>query len=444
MSDMNKPRDYRSNPSQANPDVEVPEVQYDKNPEAEYGEHIRDTSAICNSDASHTYGNVLSVVEKYITDLFPPDLFKTVTASTTFSPRQVNHLPSQLWKKENPIMVLVPRIEFGQNDRFLGNTLFNSRLTNTAATWGDGSLLELGRDRNKGIFINGHYNRGLMFVDMILSFNTYSEQLNWMSYLNNVVPIGHNQFIRAPLELYIPENFSKLISEVSGVPIQAEDRSVNNFLSYMNTIWYHPITYKLNGGTNMDEFFMYYQADIDTVIQDPAMGPGIKDGQIRRNFDITFTVRCEFNTVGYFTLNAPSVKHNVVIDGSDSNDGIIPMFSDTINLDDFILPQGWVILGWPIFKLDYNQTEISLEPILNQSLNAVIDYHLQNNIPMDTFIKIQFRENGQILTDEMYWIDWVTRTLHIVNPDQHRTYRLLITVSQEYINTLIKNLYHLE
>ena len=192
------PRDYNYNPSQANPDIELAGVQYEQNPDAAYGEHIRNIGAICNTSASHTYGNVMSVVEKYLLDLFPADLFKTVTASTTLASRQVSHLPHQLYKKENPMMVLIPRIVFGQSDdRFLANTLINSRVTNTYPLWGEGSLIELGMSREKQILVNGHYNRALMYVDVVLSFNTFSEQVNWMSYLNNVIPIGHNQFIRA-------------------------------------------------------------------------------------------------------------------------------------------------------------------------------------------------------------------------------------------------------
>ena len=54
-------------------------------------------------------------------------------------------------------------------------------------------------------------------------------------------------------------------------------------------------------------------ADIDVLFQDPQMGPGIKDGQIRRAFDITFTVRCEFNTVGYFMLNCPDIEKQIFV-----------------------------------------------------------------------------------------------------------------------------------
>ena len=432
---------YNSNPSIAEDDL-TPYVQFEINPDVEQGDHIKNTTAICNSSASHTYGNVLSVVEKYLIDLFPKGLFKTITASTTIASRQVNHLPHQLQKKEMPIMVLVPRIVFGQDDRFLGNTLFNSRINNLQSTWGDGSLLQLAGDSRKNMTIHGHYNRALMFIDVILSFNTYSEQTNWMSYIHNMIPIGHTQPVRAPLELYLPDTMCSLIAKLKGMDVE-KDGSVYEFLTYMNTIFDAPITYKLKGGSNTNDFFMYYLTDIDTTFQDPQLGPGIKDGQIRRNFDITFTVRCEFNTVGYFMISAPEVKPDVYTVGTDDM-SVTPIFSDTIDLDDFQLPVGWIILGWPIFKLSLGESSISIDSILNESLRTVIDYHLRMNIPMERFIQIQFRENGMILNHEMYYIDWAAKELHVLKPDWHRTYRLIISVSPEYVNNLVKTLYNLE
>lgn len=436
-------RDPQTNPSVANPDVTQVGVQYERNPGAEFGEHIKNTAAICNTSASHTYGNVLSVVEKYILDLFPKDLFKTVAASTTLASRQVTHMPRQLNKKELPTMILVPRIMFGQDDnRFLSHTLINSRVTNTQNLWGEGSLLPLAQDRKKRIYVHGHYNRAVMYVDVVMSFNTYPEQINYMSYIHNMIPIGHNQFIKAPLELYIPEEFCELIGNVAKTPMKQDD-SVYNFLTYLNSIWYHPITYKLKGGSNSDEFFMYYIADIDAIFQEPQAGPGVKDGQIKRGFDISFTVRCEFNTIGYFTLNSPEFKKPVRIPTKD-NLTIAPIFSDSINLNDFQLPVGWTILGWPIFKLKLDENSISIDDILNQSLRAVIDHHLKFGIPMDRFIQIQFRENGEILNNELFFIDWASRKLTLTHPNPHRTYRLIISVSHEYINNLIKTLYNLE
>lgn len=437
-------RDPTSNPSIANRMIQQKGVQYERNPDAEYGEHIRNTSAICNTSASHTYGNVLSVVEKYILDIFPQDLFKTVTASTALVSKQLTHLPQQLHKKEMPILVLIPRIEFGQDDRFLGNTLINSRVNNLHSVYGDGSLIPLATDKRKRLYVHGHYNRAVMYVDVIMSFNTYTEQINYMSYIHNMIPIGHPQFIRAPLELYLPDSFCSLIGNLAGIPVENNnDKSIYDFLTYMNSIWYNPITYKLKGGSNSNEFFMYYIAEIDTTFNNVQAGPGVKDGQIRRAFDISFTVKCEFNTIGYFNISNPNIKKQITLP-SEGNSAIVPIFSDVINLNDFELPIGWTLLSWPIFKLKEGESTISIDPILNQSLRAVIDHHLKFGIPMERFINIQFRENGEILSDELFYIDWQDRVLHILHPNYRRTYRLLISVSHEYINNLVKELYNLE
>lgn len=440
---MDRARDPVTNPSQANPDVKLAGVQYERNVEAEYGNHIVDTAAICNTSASHTYGNVISIIEKYLCDIFPPDVFKTVIAATTLASKQITHLPQQLQKRKLPIMVLIPRISFGQgDDRFLSNTIINSRYNSIYSLWGDGSLIQLAEDPRKKLYIHGHYNRAVMFVDVILSFDTYIEQVNHMAYIHNMLPVDHNQFIRAPLELYIPEEFCNLISNVAKVPLK-EDNNVCKFLTYMNSIWGDPITYKLKGGSNTDEFFMYYLTDIDTKITDVQAGSGVKDGQIKRAFDITFTIRCEFNTVGYFTLNHPDIKKQIRVPAHDT-ETIVPIFSDVINLNDFNLPIGWSILTWPIFKLKENENSVSLLPVLNQSLLTVIDYHLKLGLPMEKFIKIEFRENGEILNNEMFYIDWANRELILLNPNIRRTYRLIISVSHDYINNLIKELYNLE
>lgn len=445
MSDILRPRDYRYNPSVQNTRIDTKGTDYELDPGAVYGDHIVNTSAVCNTSAAHTFGNVLGLIEKYLLDLFPPDVFKTVTASTSIANRQIRHLPTRLHKQEPPILVLVPRIVFGQgDDRFLGHTAINDRITNTQSVWGDGSLIPLAKDMNKQLYVHGHYNRSLMFVDVVMSFNTYSEQINWMSYLYNVASVNHNKFIQAPLELYIPSRFCNLIANVAGIPTENSDKSVHDFLSYMNTIWYYPITYKLKGSSNSDEYFMYYIADLDTVIQDPQLGQGTKNGQVRSNFEITFTIRCEFNTIGYFTLNAPNIRKNIMINEPAEDQAVVPMLTDTISIDDFHLPIGWQLLSWPVFKLKMGESSISLQPILNQSLNAVINYHLQFGIPMNKFIDIQFRENGQILSNEMFYIDWHTRMLHLLNPNYRRTYRLIITVNVEYVNNLVKEIYNLE
>lgn len=434
-------RNYKITPNENNNFLSS-NVNYEYNPEAAYGDHISNTGAICNTSASHTCGNVLSVVEKSLLDKFPMDLFKTVTASSTLASKQIKHLPHQLHKNERPMMVLVPRISFGQgDDRFLANTIINSQRTDTHSYWGDGSLLNLAMDRRQHLWIHGHFNRMVVFIDVILSFDTYNEQINYMSYIHNLIPINHNKLIRAPLELYIPIEFCELISNVTKVPIIDQSNSVVSFLSYMNKIWGYPITYKLKGGSNSNEFFMYYLTDIDMVVQEPQMDAPAKNGQVKQNYNISFTVRAEFNTIGYFTLDHPNVRKTVLEPKEQPK--IFTIFSDEINLQDFYLPTGWVVLSWPIFKLKPGENSISIDSLFNESIRTVINYHLRASIPIERFLSVQFRENGRIL-DEGFYIDWESRTLYLLHPNNHRTYRLIITISPQYINDMIKQLYNLE
>ena len=96
-------------------------INYANNPEAEYGDHIKNTTAICNTSASHTYGHVMGIMEKYLLEQFPNIEFKTVTASTTLASRQLKHLPQQLHKAELPAMVLVDSVS-----RYVDGVLHNS------------------------------------------------------------------------------------------------------------------------------------------------------------------------------------------------------------------------------------------------------------------------------------------------------------------------------
>lgn len=436
--------DQNTNPSFASKDLNLKGIQYEKDSNAAYGDHIKDVYSICSTSMSHTYGNVSAVVEKYILDLFPPETFRTITAATALASRQITHTPKQIVKKSLPSFVISPRIDFGQDDnRFLGHTLFNDRYNDVFSQYGDGSLIGLAKDNHRKLNIFGHYNRAVIYFDIVLGFQTFMEQANWMGYLHNVVPLMHPFDIKAPLEIYVPNEFCKVISELVNIPTHDKNNSVKEFMTYMNSIWFNPITYKLKGSSGTDEFFMYYITDIVTTIQDPQMQQGIKDGQIRRNFDISFTVRCEFNTLGYFTIYHPQLKHPKKIITSET-DHIIPMFSDQINLNDFKLPLGWQIIDFPIFKLEIGEDNISFAPIMNQTLNTMIDYHLENGIPIQRFLDIQFRENGQILKNEEFYINWNDRTIHLIHPDTHRTYRLLITSNTDYINRLIKDIYNLE
>ena len=71
------------------------------------------------SSMSHTYGNVLAFMQKWIMDLFPKDMFKTVHVNSKIAHRQLKSTEHEYIKKMKPMIIFRPRISGIEEDRFL-------------------------------------------------------------------------------------------------------------------------------------------------------------------------------------------------------------------------------------------------------------------------------------------------------------------------------------
>ena len=56
------------------------------------------------SSMSYTYGNVLAFMQKWIMDLFPKDMFKTVHVNSKIAHRQLRSTEHEYIKKMKPIL----------------------------------------------------------------------------------------------------------------------------------------------------------------------------------------------------------------------------------------------------------------------------------------------------------------------------------------------------
>ena len=154
---------------------------------------------------------------------------------------------------------------------------------------------------------------------------------------------------------------------------------------------------------------------------------------------ITFTLRCEFNTIGLFDLSVPNPGPYRIIEPN-SGGITIPIFSDIFNEKDFPLPYGWKIHSRPIIKLDYGEKEIEFNSVLGYGLEKMLDYHIENHINPDLFINVKLRENNVII-DDGYYVDWNERKIVFDTIKYQCTYRLIISINQLYINDMLKMLY---
>jgi hypothetical protein len=300
---------------------------------------------------------------------------------------------------------------------------------------------ELFFDKQKGIEWRGKINRVVLYLDFVLSFQSMTEQLNWASYLINLIPTDGGFFgVDTALELAIPDGFLEETARYAGIPVHGEDNDVCAFTDYLNMHSVFPISYRFSSGRHKDAFYTYYMTELLCSISDLNYSNITKTNNlVEDDCPITFTMRCEFNTIGLFDLSVPNPGPYRIITPPKSSIAI-PIFSDSFNERDFPLSYGWSILAKPIVKLDWDEHEVSISSVLGITLNRMIDYHLKHGIDVNLFIAVKLRENHDLIEDG-YYVDWERRMLVLTNVKYTSTYRLIIVYNKLYMNDMLSMMY---
>lgn len=406
--------------------------------------HGYSLSLACQSgtDIVHTIGNVTGIVMQFIVDQFPNKTFNTVMPSVKIAHRQLRHTPKQIRSQPYPMCIVNPRVSLSGIDNRLAAGSFGTTLWQTTSNrFRNRSEMDiLLFDKRKGIEWRGKLNRLVVNFDFVLAFQSMTEQLKWASYLINKIPTdGHFFDIDTALELAIPDGFLEETSRYAGIPVHDQKYGVAPFLDYLNMNSVFPISYRFSSGRHKDAFYSYYMTSILCNISDLNYSQVTKNGMVEQDCPITFTLRCEFNTIGMFDLSVPNPGPFRIIEHKES-DISIPIFSDTFNEKDFPLPYGWKIHSRPIVKLDFNEKEIEFGDVLGITLDRLITYHLKNNIDPRLFISVMLRENHSLISDG-YIIDWEHRKMILTNANYTSTYRLIISINQLYINDMLNMVY---
>lgn len=399
--------------------------------------------------AAHTYGNVLAFMQKWILDLFPKDLFKTIHINSKIAHRQMiqSDVRAQS-KKMNPKIIFRPRVMGIDEDRFLKGTDFIERHTNTMPQWGSGNLQPFMEDSDHAFSIKYLMNRSVMYIDVTCVFNTYIQMLNWISYLPNKIPVNCPGKIETCLESYLPTSLINTISDMIQLPVVDDNGCTKAFMEYMNGHSMYPITYKLSGATGNREFYRYYPINLEYWINEINGDEGEKVGQVYDKYQMTFTVRTEFESTGFYYLFGHELEkykfRTVDEEEMYANEDVVPVFTDITCKEDYNLAPGWHLYNQASCRLEEVNDHINIKEMLNSSIQKAITYHLENGLPTLEFLDIKVRRQGELLHEgKDYFIDYNTMDVYFHNDTIYYTYKIIINLNVEYINSLVKELYHL-
>lgn len=396
---------------------------------------------------SHTYGNVIAFMREWLLNQFPENMFKTIHVNSKIAHRQLS-TKKEFFKKGKPMLIMRPRFADWNEERFLKGTMFTEKKTNQYNTWGGGNLEDFFSDPKNDISIKYQLNRSVIMIDVILIFETAMQQMDFTHYLSNKITPERPMMLNTNLESYIPLEMIDIISKLSHIGLYDGDGSTKTFLSYLQGCSTTPLTYKLQGSTGNKEFFRYYNTNIEAIVSDISHDDGNKFGQVNGMYQISFSVRCEFYSTGFYYLFSPHI-FDIDLPQMSSEDMLdskfIPLFTDTISKEDLNLPIGWNIYNSASCILEVAGDEVEIGEMLNQSIKNVVEYYKKNGLPLIDILDIKIRRQGKLLHyGKDYEIDLENYKIRFKNESIYFTYRIIICVNADRINDVVKNIYNLK
>lgn len=406
------------------------------------------TNILCSSvSVAHTYGNVVSLALEYFRQLFPPDYFKTIHVSTKIPFRDRDKLmltDKEFHKKRKPMFIMRPRIDLNDEDVFMHGTHLTSTIFTNPDAINFGELEPFFEDPEKQVYIKYKLNRLVINFDINIVLSQQMEQINIASYLKNKLQVNMPFPVQSALESNIDKEVLMRLSKDVGIPMYDEKGSCKEFLDYLNSHSYFPITHKLKTSTGNDEFFRYYPTNVEFKISEIALDESSRRNNIVTASPIPFTCRCEFWAAGmyyYFTRNDVDVPgFDISMSTDNPSDDLIPIFTISNLFEESNNSGIWKYYNSLMFDVESTERDdiyIPETPLFTDQIINTIRYGKYKSISPNEMVKIVImKDNFRLFEDIDYEIDWNAMSIKIINCEPNSTYRIITHINLPMINDL--------
>ena len=400
---------------------------------------------------AHTYGNVTSFINQWLLKLFPKDYFKTNYINSTIAYRDFatfNNNRKQFIKKQKPMLLVRPRIEIDTLDELpLNQTYFCNRIYDTMnEDISTGNLQNFFWDKDNNRQIQFLMNCLRINFDVSLVVETMMEQINLVHYFKNRVRQNYDIDLIGDLESFVSRDIMYVLAKDAGfedVFTKEGSHRMGDFLSYVNSHSYYPVTVKYKNSSGRHEFFRFHHSHLNIAISGLDIDDGNKKNMVSNEYIINFTVRCDFNTAGLYVYTSENdeVFNSLPSEVSIDETSMVPLLTPQEVFNNSRLPEGWNIYTVPAFDIDSPDIPYVLDfsGLLNTSLEEAVRYHRKNGIPLSTFMNIELLKNNRTMEIERreYEIDWDNLEVKIYNCNQYQDYRFILSVFTTYLNDLL-------
>lgn len=417
------------------------------------------------SSASHTYGNVASAVKEHLLQYFMPDFFSYVYIDSKIAWKNIADIlgngDAEIKKRHYPFMIITPRFNTGNNDRFLSHTPLTTNMDNAVAGITRNTLFPLIMDKAHQTELAYRLNRDQVEFEIELRLKSLAQQLDIYKSLENQIVWERPYLIPSALESMIPKSMIEYLGKMAGIDItqdtkEGETSNVPLIMRFLNGHSRNPITYKVRNSTSVEEFFIYYKTKLLMTFTDLSLGDASKRNAVDEYYSLTFRVQVDFNLPGLYALLGShekkfhGLKFDAIVQSSigDISD-LIPLYTytnlydryDTNTLDGFTFYSSTIVQSE---EQNRGQDEvIDMADIIPSDHMKVLKTLVNDGVPAETIFRFRLLQNSKDLginceTSESgphEWdIDWDTKDIIIHKSDPLMTYRIIVYANMIQLN----------
>lgn len=397
-----------------------------------------------SSSSSTTYGNIMTFVKERLTQSFPAGYFKDVYLSSEIAyvnmrRRLGRNTIKEFSKLERPFVTITPQINPPSGDMYLYDIPLTKNYDNIEYGIDANTLFAIIKNNDDGYTFGYKLNRDQIQFEITITVDTLIQQLDLYKYLVNHFTWERPFTVKGSLEAMIPREIVKQMGLLSNIDIDNQkSNQIPTILKMMNKYTRYPITYKMRNGTALDEFFMYYNAEILLTYNDLSLEPVSRKGFADDYYQIRFTCVAEFNLPGLFVLSGhkPKPKEldvDIKVKEHDGYHDLIPLYT----ISNFFSRYPSTKNGYLYYTSTRFQTECSgnsltdhldIDVLFENWQIDIIHRYQSANIPIETLIDPILLKDGEEMKKD--WnVDWSKMKLTIENANNKSTYCFILYIN---------------
>ena len=407
--------------------------------------YMRNIYTVSSSSASTSYGNIMTFVKEKIISELPIIHFNDVNMTSEIAYVNVRRRIGrnnvrELNKLERPYMSIAPQISVPNGDQYLYDIPLTNNLDSMEMGIQSTTLFPIIINKDDEYTMLYKLNRDRIRFEITITVDTHIQQIDLYKYMVNFLTWDRPFAVSTSLEAMIPREIIKHAGFLSNINIDDEEKNqIPIILKMLNRWSAYPITYKIRNGTALDEFFMYYNAEVLIKYSDLEI-----ETVSRKNFaddyaQIRFSCEVDFNLPGLFVLAGDKPKPreldvDLEVKEHDGYHDLIPLFTINNFFSKYPLKKdGFVYYISARFKTDCKDGEtvdkLDLSELIEPDKVRTISKYRANAIPLETLIDVIMLKEGVNLPKEDWDINWGQFELTIRNADNQDTYCIVIYIN---------------